>query len=119
MSFETTTGVEWVIDATGCGPDQLRDMDLIRSVCDRVIRDLNLNVVGLPLCHRFPSPGGVTALYLLSESHLACHTYPEHHLATFNLYCCRVRDGWDWQKELATSLSAQKVTIRRLERGVQ
>ncbi len=42
-----------------------------------MIAALGLAVVGAPQVHHFGGPGGVTALYLLSESHLACHTYPE------------------------------------------
>lgn len=111
------TGTEWVIDASGCDPAKLTDEVLIRRLCDRVIADLGLNVVDDPLCHKFPSPGGVTSLYLLSESHLACHTYPEYCLATFNLYCCRQRDAWPWADELASALGAGDVQVRRIERG--
>jgi S-adenosylmethionine decarboxylase len=111
------TGTEWVIDAIDCDPTKLTDEVLIRSLCDQVIADLGLNVVGDPLCHQFPSPGGVTALYLLSESHLACHTYPEFCLATFNLYCCRQRDAWPWTTELASALGAGDVRVRQLPRG--
>ena len=110
-------GTEWVIDAVDCDSEKLRDDELIRAICQRVINDLGLNVVGTPLCHQFPGPGGVTALYLLSESHLACHTYPEFSLATFNLYCCRGCDPWPWQNELVLSLSAGDVRVRSIERG--
>jgi S-adenosylmethionine decarboxylase len=111
------TGIEWVIDAIGCDPQKLRDERLVRRVCDQVIADLDLNVVGEPLCHQFPEPGGVTALYLLRESHLACHTYPEHSLATFNLYCCRERDAWAWASELTARLGADRVRVQSITRG--
>ena len=61
-------------------------------------------------------PGGVTGLALLSESHLACHTYPEFGVATFNLYCCRARPRWNWEAVLAEMLGATSVTVRVLER---
>ncbi len=38
--------------------------------------------------HEF-SPQGCTIFFLLSESHLAIHTYPEHNSLYFNLYSCR------------------------------
>ena len=75
-------------------------------------------MVGEPQCHRFDGPGGVTALYMLSESHLACHTYPEYGLATFNLYCCRERSAWDWQGMLTKMLGAKTVQVRQLPRGL-
>jgi S-adenosylmethionine decarboxylase len=61
----------------------------------------------------------VTALFMLSESHLACHTYPEHRLATFNLYCCRRRRAWDWQERLRSMLLAGSVTTRQVTRGLR
>jgi S-adenosylmethionine decarboxylase len=112
------TGTEWVVDASGCKPELLRDLDLINRICQRIVADIGVQVVGIPQCHRFEGAGGVTTLYMLSESHLACHTYPEFGLATFNLYCCRERAAWDWQGMLADALSAKNVHVRQLPRGL-
>lgn len=32
--------------------------------------------------------GGETLLYILSESHLSVHTYPEHHYISLDVYTC-------------------------------
>ncbi|MCA9140229.1 MAG: S-adenosylmethionine decarboxylase [Planctomycetales bacterium] len=114
-----TGGTEWMVDASGCDRSALVDLQLVRSICDRVVADLGLSVVGDPVCHVFPGPGGVTALYLLSESHLACHTYPEHAFATFNLYCCRRRPAWPWRDELTRCLGSRDVVVRELHRDVR
>jgi S-adenosylmethionine decarboxylase len=55
---------------------------------------------------------------LLSESHLACHTYPEYGLATINLYCCRARPEWRWAEALGETLGATNVRVRTIERTV-
>jgi S-adenosylmethionine decarboxylase len=106
-----------MVDALDCEESALRDLERLQQICERVIADLGLNVVGTPQAHQFPGPGGVTALYMLSESHLACHTYPEHRMATFNLYCCRQRPAWPWSLELATWLGAGEVMVRQFARG--
>lgn len=111
------TGCEYVVDAYRCRPDSLRDLNTVRAICQQVVSDLNLNVVGEAQWHQFPDPGGVTGLYLLSESHLACHTYPENGFASFNLYCCRPQSDWPWQEVLGDTLGAGRVTVRKLERG--
>src|SRR6059058_356483 len=80
-------GTEWLIDARGCKAERLADLDRLRRLCKQVIRELELKVIGEGQWHQFDGPGGVTGLYLLTESHLACHTYPELGIATFNLYC--------------------------------
>jgi len=65
-----------------------------------------------------PPPGaGLTGMYLLAESHLTCHTYPEHGVATFNLHCCRARPRWGWEAALRQALGATTVTVRELRRG--
>jgi len=110
-------GLEWIVDATGCDPDALRDLSRLRALLERVIDDLELKPVGEPTWHKFPGEGGVTGLVLLSESHLACHTYPEFGVATFNLYCCRERPDWGWQRELREALGATEVHVRTVRRA--
>jgi S-adenosylmethionine decarboxylase len=110
-------GTEWLVDAEGCSADLLRDIDAVRTVCEEVVADLGLRVVGEPIWHQFPQPGGVTGLYLLTESHLACHTFPETGLATFNLYCCRPRPPFAWEERLCALLGASRVTVRTAARG--
>jgi S-adenosylmethionine decarboxylase len=110
-------GVEWVVEALGCDPARLRDETAPQFICERLLRELELHAVGPGQWHRFPFPGGVTGLYLLTESHLACHTYPEHALATFNLYCCRPRVRWPWEDRLGEALGATRVVVRTLPRG--
>lgn len=113
------TGCEYVVDAYGCDPDALRELDVLAGLCEQIIQDLELQVVGSPQWHQFPEPGGVTGLYLLSESHLACHTYPELCFASFNLYCCRSRSDWAWDEMLSKRLGAKQVELRCLPRGQQ
>jgi S-adenosylmethionine decarboxylase len=38
--------------------------------------------------HEF-TPQGFTALYLLSESHISIHTFPEKNYAAIDIYTCR------------------------------
>ena len=110
-------GTEWLIDATGCDAASLCNAVALRGIFSRIIDELDLKVVGEMLWHQFPEPYGVTGLALLSESHLACHTYPEYGVATFNLYCCRERPRWNWEEVLGETLKAKNVTVRMIERA--
>jgi len=109
-------GTEWLVEAAGCKPETLRDERLVRVLFERIITDLGLKAIG-SVWHTFPGEGGVTGLVALTESHLACHTYPEYGTATFNLYCCRTRPEWDWERSLTASLGAATVTVTKIERG--
>jgi S-adenosylmethionine decarboxylase len=117
------TATEWLIDAADCDPTLLSSLEHLQRTCDAVVDGLHLRVIGEPHWHRFPTrraspgPGGVTGLYLLAESHLTCHTFPEDGLAAFNLYCCRGCVAWDWQAFLREWLGAGTVVVRSIMRG--
>ena len=77
---------------------------------------LALRPVGDPLWHQFPDTGGVTGLWLLAESHLACHTFPEYQSICLNVFCCQPRAEWDFTGYLRRTLGAETVNVRRMER---
>lgn len=110
-------GTEWLIEAFDCDAARLRELAVLQAVFARVIEDLGLKTLGPPHWHKFGGEGGVTGLVMLTESHLACHTYPEHRTATFNLYCCRTRPEWDWDENLKEMVHASDVKITKVERG--
>jgi S-adenosylmethionine decarboxylase len=110
-------GTEWMIDASGCDAEALRNRGVLREIFARILAELDLKVVGEINWHQFPAPYGITGLALLSESHLACHTYPEYGMATFNLYCCRERPRWNWEEILSETLKAKNVRVRMFERA--
>ena len=112
-------GTEWVVDAHGCDPASLRSPSALKAVFDRVVRELGLSPAGDPVWRVFPGEGGITGLLLLTESHLACHTFPERGFAAFNLYCCRPRDAWPWPERLREALGATDVQVTTLVRGMR
>ncbi|HSY50996.1 MAG TPA: S-adenosylmethionine decarboxylase [Thermoanaerobaculia bacterium] len=112
-------GSEWLVDAAGCRPGALASVAALRSLFERVTLELDLHPVHEPRFHLFPPPGGVTGFVILSESHLACHTYPEHGIITLNLYCCRPRPEWPWRERLGEILGASEVVVRAFARSVE
>jgi S-adenosylmethionine decarboxylase len=115
----TKLGTEWLVDVEGCHSDALRDITLMNSLFQEIIRALNLKPVRETLWHQFPETGGITGVSLLSESHLACHTWPELGAASFNLYCCHLTQArdWCWQKRLQIFLGATTVKVQVVTRG--
>lgn len=113
------SGTEWVVDAHGCDPESLRSTAALQAVFERVVREVGLSAVGDPVWRVFPGEGGITGLQLLTESHLACHTFPETGFAAFNLYCCRPRAAWPWAARLGEALGAADVQVRTLARGLR
>lgn len=112
------SGSAWIVDAYGCSPERLKSETALGAVFAALVEELNLHPVRPAVWQRFPDPGGVTGFLLLTESHIACHTFPERGLAAIDVYCCRPRPEWPWAERLAELLGAERVTVRRLERGV-
>lgn len=110
-------GTEWLIEAEDCNAEKLRDLDTLQTVFAKLIADLSLKTIGEINWHKFEGEGGITGLVMLTESHLACHTYPEFETATFNLYCCRSRPEWNWEENLSELLEAKNVNVTKIERG--
>lgn len=110
------TGCEWVIEAQDCDPAALRQIGLLQTLFTLLVDGMELHPVQAPLWHQFPEPGGVTGLLLLSESHLACHTFPEYSSLCLNVFCCRPRPDFDFAGALKSVLGAGSITVRKLER---
>jgi S-adenosylmethionine decarboxylase len=112
----TMSGIEWVVEAFGCSSQSLRDLAVLQNFFSSIIREMKLRPVGEAQWHQFPGTGGITGLCLLAESHLACHTFPEHGSLCLNLFCCVPRAEWDFESMLRQLFHADSVSVRRLQR---
>ena len=108
-------GCEWVVEAHACDPAALSDPAALRGLFTRLIEGMSLHPVGEAQWHQFPG-GGITGLALLQESHIACHTFPEHRSLCLNVFCCRPRPDWDFAAYLRREFGAVSVEVRRLDR---
>jgi S-adenosylmethionine decarboxylase len=109
------SGCEWVVEAHACDPAALSDSDALHALFARLIDGMALNSVGEAQWHQFPG-GGITGLALLQESHIACHTFPEHRSLCLNVFCCRPRPDWDFETHLKRAFGAVSVEVRKLDR---
>jgi S-adenosylmethionine decarboxylase len=108
-------GCEWIVEAHACDPAALSDGRALRGLFTRLIDEMSLHLVSDPQWHLFPG-GGITGLALLQESHIACHTFPEHRSLCLNVFCCRPRPDWDFETYLRREFGAVSVEVRRLNR---
>lgn len=58
----------------------------VHRILDAVVAACGFTVVGR-VAHQF-QPTGATAIYLLSESHISIHTWPEKAAACVDIFCC-------------------------------
>lgn len=117
MNGPGSPGIEWIVEAHGCRPEALRSEEALRALFERVVTELELRPLLPPVFHRFPPPGGLTGVLLLTESHLTCHTFPETGYAALNLYCCRPRLRWDFAAGCRELLGAAHTRVVEVPRG--
>jgi len=110
------SGCEWIVEAHGCPGDRLSDVSRLRQLFAHLVAGMNLHPVSEATWHQFPRTGGVTGLSLLSESHIACHTFPEYGSLCLNVFCCRPRPYGDFEQYLRKEFGASSVQVRRIER---
>jgi S-adenosylmethionine decarboxylase len=58
-------------------------------------------------------------MFMLAESHLTCHTFPEYGSLCLNVFCCRPRPDWDFAGYMKGAFAAATVSVRRLHRPYQ
>jgi S-adenosylmethionine decarboxylase len=113
------SGQEWIIEAHGCNRSALADLLQLQSLFSTLVLALDLHPLGKSNWHQFPHTGGITGVSLLSESHLACHTFPEYGSLCLNLFCCRPRPGTDFESLLKQEFGAERVFVRQVDRPYQ
>ena len=96
------------------------DVDALREVCVDATVAAGLTPVGEKF-HQF-QPQGVTGMVLLTESHLAIHTWPETGFVSVDVYVCNVRSDNSARAEqlyamLKRALRPAAAHDHRLERG--
>jgi S-adenosylmethionine decarboxylase len=94
-----------------------RRRDGLQRLFSALVDAARLTPVAPAAWHRFPNTGGLTGLQVLAESHLACHTFPEHASLCLNVFCCVARSEWQPERIVRTIVGAQEVRVRRIERA--
>ena len=82
--------------------DLLNDCDKLKDICRQVCILNDFTILG-ELSHIF-TPEGCSFIFLLSESHLSIHTYPERNHISFDLYTCRDYQNNDCYNNIITIL---------------
>ena len=63
------------------------DLDKLKAVMNDICAKNNYSI--LQTSHHQFEPQGFSIIYLLSESHMSIHTFPEKNYAAIDLYTCR------------------------------
>jgi len=114
--FENTDscGKHLICDIKKISNTQLLNNKLdLKLLCKNICIENNFTILG-EIDHDF-HPQGCSFVFLLSESHLSVHTFPERDHLSFDLYTCRQYDDTDptyleIYNELCKKLGASYIT---------
>ena len=67
-------------------PNLLNDEEFVKDALKQAAEDAGATLLSV-VSHKF-EPQGVTAVALLSESHISIHTWPEHGYAAVDAFTC-------------------------------
>jgi S-adenosylmethionine decarboxylase len=111
-------GWHLLADLSGVAPERLRDEAYLRNVFRQALIQAGCTIL-TEVSHAFPPPeAGVTGMFLLSESHAAFHTYPEHGYLAMDLFVCGQVDPHGILDTLRQELEAPCVAMQCIERMV-
>ncbi len=79
-------GIYIIAEFRGVNPRKISRVEDLRVVLDRIVAKSGLHVISSSF-HQF-EPHGVSAIYLLSESHLSVHTWPKYGYMVLDIFTC-------------------------------
>jgi S-adenosylmethionine decarboxylase len=101
----------------GCPAEILNDVKMIEETLVNAALEAGAEIREV-VFHKF-SPQGVSGVVVISESHLAIHTWPELGYAALDVFTCGDRvNPWDACNYVTAHFRAQNMTATEVDRGV-
>ena len=115
--FLHSLGTHLLLELRSCNPVLLKDLDYIKKSMVQIALETGATIVGQSF-HKF-SPGGVTGVLAIAESHFSIHTWPEHKYAAVDIFTCNKKFISNKAVELIIDmLECQDSDVREIKRGI-
>ncbi|MDR1616889.1 MAG: adenosylmethionine decarboxylase [Syntrophomonadaceae bacterium] len=104
-------------EVCGCRFEILNDLKKVQEIMVNAALEAGAEVREVAF-HKF-SPQGVSGVVVISESHLAIHTWPELGYAAVDVFTCGDRvNPWDACNYVAERFQAEEVSASEVRRGL-
>ncbi|KJS14812.1 MAG: S-adenosylmethionine decarboxylase proenzyme [Peptococcaceae bacterium BRH_c4b] len=101
----------------GCEFDILNDIKKVEKIMVNAALEAGAEVREC-VFHKF-SPQGISGVVVISESHLAIHTWPELGYAAVDVFTCGDKvDPWDACNYLKEKFCAKHISAKETKRGI-
>lgn len=118
MNYETKAlGTHLLLELFSCREHVLNDVQFIEETLLEAARRGNATIIQ-SFFHHF-SPYGVSGVVVISESHIAIHTWPEHGFAAIDVFTCGNLLKFDEiESFISQAVGCQTKSVVNLSRGV-
>ncbi len=112
-----TLGLHILADLYGVEAERINHVEDIRNLLETAVKVADLTKIS---SHYYQfQPQGATGVVLLAESHISIHTWPEHGLATVDVYTCGDHTkAYRAMEYIINTLEPKRVDKRVHERGI-
>ncbi|HHV93319.1 MAG TPA: S-adenosylmethionine decarboxylase proenzyme [Firmicutes bacterium] len=115
--MKNALGRHVLCEAYGCDPKVLDDREKIEQIMIQAAQHAGAEVRETAF-HKF-APQGVSGVVVISESHLAIHTWPEYEYAAIDVFTCGSRvDPWNALEYMLKHFKAKDSDSSEIKRGV-
>lgn len=109
-------GIHLLYEFHDCDRAILNNPRALRRIMRQAVKAGGCTICG-DRFHQF-SPHGVSGIVLISESHMAIHTWPEHAYAAIDFFTCKLDTDIEASAAvLADGLRAGHTEFQRIRRG--
>ena len=110
-------GTHILLEFHGCPPDFIKNSGRVEKLFLKAAEISKAHIVKT-VFHHF-NPHGVSGVVVISESHFAVHTWPEHQFVAIDLFSCSKDLQMDKAIDyLRKHLAPKAVSTLRLDRGI-
>lgn len=97
--------------------EKLNDTGFLRNAMLEAAKSGGLNIMDIDI-HRF-EPHGISAIFVLKESHFSVHTWPEFGQFSADIFSCgKEGDAQAAMKKFLELMGADENEVKHFERGV-
>lgn len=115
MLVPDNKGVHYLVDFEGVPFNKLNNLDYLKEIFSKALEISKMTIISSNF-HHF-KPQGLTGIYLLSESHLSFHTWPERSQFSLDLYSCSsIKDTENGIKYILKQFQEYKYKLKKVIR---
>lgn len=114
--WKDTAAKQLYADLYGCNPDALDDISFIKSLLHTLCDCLKTEIV--EECYHKFEPIGISAIAVISASHLSIHTWPEYGYAAIDIFSCQKNIPEEVCRIFAESLQSEHMETHLVTRNL-